>query len=219
MDGEREKGDFINAETKTGKNAAHATDETITERGGVSFNVVDKGHLERNLGESVGDVADPSAEFSGGAIVGGRRGLDIRKNRRANDQSQEGEECALHQSAFRSPRTPLIKEKTHSLRRGKIRLALNGRDGMMTRMIEVEVYAAGVRQPDKMMGLRLELDIIPQLRYKVDTNHDVIFMEFGGEMPSIESLEAVFRKINLEPRFVGQLPEQRQPGKKTQRIV
>jgi hypothetical protein len=121
--------------------------------------------------------------------------------------------------AFRSRRTLLIKEKTDARGLGKIRLALNGRGGMMTRMIEVEVYAAGVRQPDKMLGLALELDVIPQLRYKVDTNHDVVYMEFGGEMPSIESLTAIFRKINLEPRFVGQLPEQVHPGKKTQRII
>ena len=89
----------------------------------------------------------------------------------------------------------------------------------MTPMIEVEVYAAGVRQPDKMLGLALELDVIPNLRYKVDTNHDVVFMEFGGEMPPIDSLEFVFRKIDLEPRFVGQPPQQANPGKKTQRII
>jgi hypothetical protein len=86
-------------------------------------------------------------------------------------------------------------------------------------MIEVEVYAAGVRQPDKIMGLALELDVIPNLRYKVDTKHDVIFMEFGGEMPPVDSLESVFRKIDLEPRFIGPLPRQGNPGKKTQRIV
>ena len=41
-------------------------------------------------------------------------------------------------------------------------------------MIELEVYAAGVRNPEKMMALTLELDVISGLRYKVDTNHDII---------------------------------------------
>jgi hypothetical protein len=69
------------------------------------------------------------------------------------------------------------------------------------------------------MGLNLELDGIPNLRYKVDTNHDIVYMEFGGEVPSLDTLESFFRKIDLEPRLVGLLPEQEKPGKKTQKIV
>ena len=45
-------------------------------------------------------------------------------------------------------------------------------------MIELEIYAAGVRNPEKMMALALELDVLSGLRYKVDTNHDVVYMEF-----------------------------------------
>jgi hypothetical protein len=86
-------------------------------------------------------------------------------------------------------------------------------------MIEVEIYAAGLRQPDKMQGLDVELGMIPNLRYKADTNHDVVFMEFGGELPSIESIESIFRKIGLEPRCIGQLPQVGHSGKKTQRIL
>jgi hypothetical protein len=89
---------------------------------------------------------------------------------------------------------------------------------MMARMIEVEIYAQGVRQPDKMLGLALELDVIPNLRYKVDTNHDIVYMEFGNEVPTIETMESFFRKIDLEPRLVGQLPQQENSAKKTQRI-
>jgi len=85
-------------------------------------------------------------------------------------------------------------------------------------MIEVEVYAAGVRQPEKMLGLALELDVISGLRYKVDTNHDIVYMEFAGEIPTLSALEAVFRKISLTPRFVGQLPLEKESGKTTQRI-
>lgn len=90
---------------------------------------------------------------------------------------------------------------------------------MMRTMIEVVIYAPGVRQNDKILGLSLELDGIPNLRYKVDTNHDIIYMEFGGDVPPLDTIESFFRKIDLEPRLVGQMPEQEKSGKKTQKIV
>lgn len=88
-------------------------------------------------------------------------------------------------------------------------------------MIELEVYAAGVRQADKMMALALELDVIPGLRYKVDTNHDIVYMEFGEQAtpPTVSSLQSVFRKTGLEAKFVGQLPSEVSSKKKTQRIL
>jgi hypothetical protein len=89
---------------------------------------------------------------------------------------------------------------------------------MIAGMIEVEVYAAGVRQPEKMLGLALELDVLPNFRYKVDTNHDIVYMEFGGEAPTLSALESIFRKISLVPRFVGQLSLKQECGKTTQRI-
>lgn len=85
-------------------------------------------------------------------------------------------------------------------------------------MIELEVYAAGVRQPDKMMGLALELDVHPGLRYKVDTNHDIIYMEFNGAVPSQHDLESIFRKAGLDAKFVGKLPSEVSSKKKTERI-
>ena len=89
----------------------------------------------------------------------------------------------------------------------------------MRTMIEVVIYAPGVRQNDKILGLSLQLDGIPNLRYKVDTNHDIIYMEFGGDVPPLDTIESFFRKIDLEPRLVGQMPEQEKSGKKTQKIV
>jgi len=85
-------------------------------------------------------------------------------------------------------------------------------------MVEVEVYAAGVRAPEKMMGLAIELEAIPGLRYKVDTNHDIVYMEFNGRVPGAEALGSIFRRIELEPKFVGQLPPEVTEKKKTQRI-
>ena len=84
-------------------------------------------------------------------------------------------------------------------------------------MIELEVYAAGVRNPERMMALALELDVISGLRYKVDTNHDIIYMEFVGQAPTLSTLRSLFIKTGLEAKFVGQLPR-RSAEKNTQRI-
>lgn len=85
-------------------------------------------------------------------------------------------------------------------------------------MIELEVYAAGVRQPEKMMGLTLELDVLSGLRYKVDTNHDIVYMEFSAAVLSQHDIESIFRKVGLEAKFVGQLPPEISSKKKTERI-
>ncbi len=85
-------------------------------------------------------------------------------------------------------------------------------------MIELEVYAAGVRHPDRMMALALELDGIAGLRYKVDTNHNIVYMEFGDQPPTVSGIQSVFRKAGLEAKFVGQMPPEVSSNKKTQRI-
>lgn len=85
-------------------------------------------------------------------------------------------------------------------------------------MIHLEIYAAGVRQPDKMMALALELDAILGLRYKVDTNHDIVYMEFSDQPPTLSGVQAVFSKLGLESKFVGHLPPEVDSKKKTQRI-
>jgi hypothetical protein len=85
-------------------------------------------------------------------------------------------------------------------------------------MREVEIYASGVRQPEKILGLALELDVLPNLSYKVDTNHDVVFLEFTGSVPSASTLGAVFERIGLKALFVGEPPPEATPLKKTQRI-
>ena len=89
----------------------------------------------------------------------------------------------------------------------------------MKPMIDLEIYAAGVRQPDKMMGLALELDVMPELRYKVDTNHDIVYMQFNAEAPSQHDLESVFLNLGLDCKFVGSLPPEVSSKKKTQRIT
>lgn len=69
------------------------------------------------------------------------------------------------------------------------------------------------------MSLGLELDALPGIRYKVDTNHDIVYMEFDGSAPSLVSLKSIFTRAGLTPRFVGALPaEVRADKKKTQRL-
>lgn len=71
-------------------------------------------------------------------------------------------------------------------------------------MVELQVYAAGVRAPDKLMGLDLELGALSGLRYKVDTLHDLIFLESDDPSLSLEEIRSIFNKLDLEARFVGQ---------------
>ncbi|MGC1479998.1 MAG: hypothetical protein WA771_05820 [Chthoniobacterales bacterium] len=85
-------------------------------------------------------------------------------------------------------------------------------------MIELEVYAAGVRNADKMMGLALELDTLQNLRYKVDTNHDIVYMEFDDKAPTVSALRSLFSKAGLDAKFVGALPEGISAKTKTQRL-
>ena len=73
-------------------------------------------------------------------------------------------------------------------------------------MIEVEVYAAGLREPSRMMRLALELDTIDGLHYKVDSRHDLVYMEFTEAVPTKDELHDIFDRIGLDAKFVGQVP-------------
>lgn len=71
-------------------------------------------------------------------------------------------------------------------------------------MVELQVYAAGVRAPDKLMGLDLELGALSGLRYKVDTVHDLIYLESDDPDLSLETVRSIFNKLELRALFVGQ---------------
>ena len=83
-------------------------------------------------------------------------------------------------------------------------------------MIELEVYAAGVRNLDKILELDHELEAVPSLRYKVDSNHDIVYLAFDEPSMTIQEVRAVFRKLGLEPRIVGAVPSELNPKSKTQ---
>ena len=83
-------------------------------------------------------------------------------------------------------------------------------------MIDLEVYAAGVRNLEKILELDHEFEAVPGLRYKVDSNHDIVYLEFDEPTLTIQEVRSVFRKIGLEPRIVGAVPPELNPKSKTQ---
>ena len=65
-------------------------------------------------------------------------------------------------------------------------------------MIELEVYAAGVRDLNKILELDHELEAVPGLRYKVDSNHDIVYLELDEPTITFREIRAVFVKLGLE---------------------
>jgi hypothetical protein len=84
------------------------------------------------------------------------------------------------------------------------------------RMLELEVYAAGVRDLGKILELDIELGTIPGLHYKVDRNHDIVYMELEGPTVTFREIRSIFRKLGLDPKFVGAIPAELRPRTKTQ---
>jgi hypothetical protein len=83
-------------------------------------------------------------------------------------------------------------------------------------MLELEVYAPGVRDLNKILELEHELEPIAGLRYKVDSNHDLVYLELDAPTVTFREIRGIFRKLNLEPRFIGNIPEELRPRTKTQ---
>ena len=86
----------------------------------------------------------------------------------------------------------------------------------MAVMIELEVYAAGLRDLSKILELDHELEAIAGLRYKVDSNHDIVYMELEEPTITFREIRAIFKKLGLDPRFIGAIPPELRPKTKTQ---
>ena len=84
-------------------------------------------------------------------------------------------------------------------------------------MIELEIYAAGVRDLKMILELDHAMENIPGLRYKIDRNHDIVYFE--ADQPQFNMLEVLsaFERLGLQPRVVGTLPRE-VTKTKTQRI-
>lgn len=85
-------------------------------------------------------------------------------------------------------------------------------------MLELEVYAAGVRDLNKVLELDQELQGVVGLRYKVDANHDLVYLEIEEPTVTVSDIRSIFRRLALQPRFVGAIPEELRLKTKTQRI-
>ncbi len=59
-------------------------------------------------------------------------------------------------------------------------------------MIESEVYAAGPRELNKILDLDYELEAIPGLRYKVDGNHGIVYLELEEPTITFREVSAIF---------------------------
>lgn len=83
-------------------------------------------------------------------------------------------------------------------------------------MLELEVYAAGVRDLNKILELDLELEAISGLHYKVDRNHDIVYLELETPTVTFREIRSIFRKLGFDPKFVGAIPAELRPKTKTQ---
>ena len=86
-------------------------------------------------------------------------------------------------------------------------------------MLELEVYAAGVRDLNKILELELEIEAVAGMRYKVDSNHDVVYLELDEPTVSFREIRAIFRKLGLDPRFIGTIPSELRPKSNTQLLT
>src|SRR5437763_15096489 len=83
-------------------------------------------------------------------------------------------------------------------------------------MLELEVYAAGLSDLDKILELDHQLAAIPGLRYKVDRNQNLVCLELDQPTITFREIRAILRKLGLDPRLVGGLPSELRPKTKTQ---
>ena len=83
-------------------------------------------------------------------------------------------------------------------------------------MIELEVYAAGLRDLNTVLELDHQLEAIPGLRYKVDSNHDIVYLDLDEPTITFREIRAIFKKLGLDPRFIGAIPPELRPKTKTQ---
>jgi hypothetical protein len=85
-------------------------------------------------------------------------------------------------------------------------------------MVEVEVYARGLREMGKILELDRQLVEIGGLRYKLDTNHDIVYLEFDEPTLSVREIRAIFLKLGLQPLLIGTIPQELQSRTKTERL-
>ena len=83
-------------------------------------------------------------------------------------------------------------------------------------MVELEVYAAGIREADRAIALGHELEALQGLRYKVDAKHDIVYLEMDQPLHTTDAIRRAFGRIGLKAQFVGAIPPECRPKSKTQ---
>lgn len=87
-------------------------------------------------------------------------------------------------------------------------------------MIELEVYARGLRRESNILQIRNQMDLLSRVRYKIDANHDLVYFEIDDPQDvSLRQINDIFTEIGLIPRFVGQIPETMRKGDETTRLA
>jgi hypothetical protein len=70
---------------------------------------------------------------------------------------------------------------------------------IVSHMFGVEIYARGLREMGKILELDRHLAEIAGLRYKVDRNHDVVYLELDEPTLSVREIRAIFLNLSLQP--------------------
>jgi len=83
-------------------------------------------------------------------------------------------------------------------------------------MMEQEVYAVGLRDLNKGLELDHHLEAIAGLRYRVDGNHDLVYLELDNATLNVREIRAIFLRLGLNPRFIGAIPPELRPKSKTE---
>ncbi len=81
------------------------------------------------------------------------------------------------------------------------------------------MYAAGLRELDKILELDRELETVAGMHYKVDRNHDLVYLQMEEAVITLPELRSMFRRIGLEPRFIGAIPDELRSKNRTQPLA
>ena len=85
-------------------------------------------------------------------------------------------------------------------------------------MFEVEIYARGLRETGTILELDRQLVEIAGLRYKMDANHDIVYLEFDEPTLSIREIRTIFLNLGLEPLLSARFRPELQSRTKTERL-
>ena len=85
-------------------------------------------------------------------------------------------------------------------------------------MIELEIYAAGVRNLEKFWSWIMNSRRCQGCGTRSIRNHDIVYLEFDEPTFTIHEIRGIFRKLGLEARIVGSIPPELNPKNKTQQI-